>query len=225
MTLIPASIALAVPSRARILSTLETLAIGSAEEVIEKILFQHEVFGHQRYLMQSVGPLPHEAMMRSIELFGTKLARAVRNPVVYEERDHSFYMGVTRTGDDKFVTIEEHSTLSSEIRFIPSNQPKAKFKVLAPREHDFEYHADHIGHRWIVRTNWNAKNFRVLEADDAHTGDKKRWHELMPGRDNVFISGVALFKDYLVVGERSDGLQRAMRARGNCRVRRSLRNP
>jgi oligopeptidase B len=140
---------------------------------------------------------------------------ATKDPVVYEERDHSFYMGVTRTGDEKFVAIEEHSTLSSEIRFIPSNQPKAKFKVLAPREHEFEYHADHIGHRWIVRTNWGgpngaAKNFRVLEADDAQTGDKKRWHELMPARDNVFISGVALFKDYLVVGERSDGLQRIL---------------
>ena len=128
--------------------------------------------------------------------------------VVYEERDHSFYMGVGRTGDDKYIAIDENSTLSSEIRFIPANQPKAKFKVLAPREHDFEYHADHIGHRWIVRTNWNAKNFRVLEADDARVGDKKRWKELVPARNDVFISGVAPFRNYLVMGERSDGLQR-----------------
>jgi oligopeptidase B len=80
--------------------------------------------------------------------------------------------------------------------------------VLAPREHDFEYHADHIGHRWIVRTNWNAKNFRVLEADDTRVGDKKRWKELVPARNDVFISGVAPFRNYLVMGERSDGLQR-----------------
>jgi alkanesulfonate monooxygenase SsuD/methylene tetrahydromethanopterin reductase-like flavin-dependent oxidoreductase (luciferase family) len=57
------------------------LAIGSADEVIDKILFQHAVFGHQRYLMQSVGPLPHEAMMRSIELLGTKVAPAVRKAI------------------------------------------------------------------------------------------------------------------------------------------------
>jgi oligopeptidase B len=131
-----------------------------------------------------------------------------KDPVVYEERDHSFYMGVGRSGDDKYIAIEENSTLSSEIRFIPANQPKAKFRVLASREHDFEYHADHVGHRWIVRTNWAAKNFRVLEVDDTHVGDKKYWHELVPARDDVFISAIALFKNYLVIGERSDGLQR-----------------
>jgi probable LLM family oxidoreductase len=61
------------------------LAIGDADEVIEKILFQHRIFGHQRYLMQSVGPLPHEAMMRSIELLGTKVAPAVRKELARRE--------------------------------------------------------------------------------------------------------------------------------------------
>ena len=133
---------------------------------------------------------------------------ASKDAVVYEERDHSFYMGVGRSGDDKYITIDEHSTLSAEIRFIPANQPKAKFKVLAPREHDFEYSADHIGHRWIVRTNWNAKNFRVMEADDSRVGDKKRWKEIVGGRDDVLISNIALFKNYLAIGERNDGLER-----------------
>ena len=138
---------------------------------------------------------------------------AASDPVVYEERDHSFYMGVTRSGDDKYIAIEEGSTLSSEIRFIPANRPKAKFRVLAPREHDFEYHAEHIGHRWIVRTNWgttngSAKNFRVLEADDSRVGDKKRWKELVPVRNDVFIASVQPFRNFLVIGERSDGLQR-----------------
>jgi alkanesulfonate monooxygenase SsuD/methylene tetrahydromethanopterin reductase-like flavin-dependent oxidoreductase (luciferase family) len=56
------------------------LLIGTAEEVAEKILFQHEIFGHQRFLMQmSVGTLPHAQMMRSIELFGERVAPMVRN--------------------------------------------------------------------------------------------------------------------------------------------------
>ena len=55
------------------------LAVGSPQEVIEKILYQHEALGHQRYLMQmSVGTMPHAQTMRSIELFGTKVAPAVR---------------------------------------------------------------------------------------------------------------------------------------------------
>ena len=58
------------------------LMIGSPEQVIEKILFQHERLGHQRYLMQmSVGTMPHAQTMRSIELFGTKVAPAVRKAV------------------------------------------------------------------------------------------------------------------------------------------------
>jgi alkanesulfonate monooxygenase SsuD/methylene tetrahydromethanopterin reductase-like flavin-dependent oxidoreductase (luciferase family) len=55
------------------------LAVGSPQEVIEKILRQHEALGHQRYLMQmSVGTLPHAKLMRSIELLGTKVAPEVR---------------------------------------------------------------------------------------------------------------------------------------------------
>ena len=55
------------------------LVVGSPEEVAEKILFEHEIFGHQRFMAQiSVGAMPHEKVMRAIELYGTKVARAVR---------------------------------------------------------------------------------------------------------------------------------------------------
>ena len=133
---------------------------------------------------------------------------AKKDPVVYEERDHSYYMSVDRTGDDKYIAISEHSTLSSEIRFIPASQPKARFKVIAPREHEFEYHAEHIDRRWIIRTNWSAKNFRVMQVDDAQVGDKARWREIVPTRNDVLIDGIALFRNYLVMEEHSDGLAR-----------------
>jgi oligopeptidase B len=135
---------------------------------------------------------------------------SAKDPVVYEERDHSFYMGVGRTGDDKYITIEETSTLSSEVRFIASGQPKAKFRVLAPREHDLEYHPEHIGSRWVIRTNWQAKNFRVMQVEDAKVGDKKSWRDLVPASKDVFVSGVAPFRNFLAIGERSDGLQRIL---------------
>jgi oligopeptidase B len=131
-----------------------------------------------------------------------------KDPVVYEERDHSFYMGVGRTRDDKYLVIGERSTLSSEVRFIPAGQPKAKFKVLAAREHDFEYEADHIDQRWVIRTNWNAKNFRVMQVDDARAGDKKAWREFVASRSDVFIDEAVPFRNFLVIQERSDGLQR-----------------
>jgi probable LLM family oxidoreductase len=60
--------------------------VGSPEQVVEKILFQHEIFGHQRFLCQfSVGALPHDKLMHSIELFGTKVAPAVRKALANNE--------------------------------------------------------------------------------------------------------------------------------------------
>ena len=128
--------------------------------------------------------------------------------LVYEETDDSFYMGVARTKDDRFLCIGVSSTVSSETRCIPTDQPSATFKVLVPRERDFEYDADHVGTRWIIRTNYKAKNFRVVEAADATVGARDQWKDLVPHRDDVFVSGVEAFARYVVVGERRDGLQR-----------------
>ncbi|MGA9335962.1 MAG: S9 family peptidase [Rudaea sp.] len=131
-----------------------------------------------------------------------------KDAIVYEERDHSYYMDVSRSGDEKYIVLDEQSTLSSEVRFIRANRPRSRFRVLAPREHAMEYHADHIDHRWIVRTNWNAKNYRIMQVADARAGSKQRWRDIVPSKPGVTIDGFALFRNYLVVGERSDGLQR-----------------
>ncbi|BCS32772.1 oligopeptidase B [Luteitalea sp. TBR-22] len=128
--------------------------------------------------------------------------------LVYEEPDDSFYMGVSRTKDDRFLCIGVSSTVSSEARCIPADQPTAAFRVLVPRERDFEYDADHVGTHWIIRTNYKAKNFRVVEATDAAIGQRDQWKDLVPHRDDVFVSGVEPFDRYVVVGERRDGLQR-----------------
>ena len=58
------------------------LYVGSPQEVAEKILFQHEIFGHDRFLLQSTGVIPHRQMMRCIELFGTEVAPAVRKTLI-----------------------------------------------------------------------------------------------------------------------------------------------
>jgi oligopeptidase B len=128
--------------------------------------------------------------------------------LVYEEADESFYMGVGRTKDDRFLCIGVSSTVSSESRCIPADQPTAAFTILVPRERDFEYDAEHAGGRWVIRTNWQAKNFRVVEATDATIGDRAQWKDVVPHRPDVFVSAVEPFDRYLVVGERRDGLQR-----------------
>ena len=129
------------------------------------------------------------------------------DPVVYEEEDDSFYMGIGRTRDDKFLCIGVESTVSSEMRCTPAANP-AEFAVLAPRQRDVEYDAEHLGDRWVIRTNADgAKNFKLVTASSDSTS-RKDWQDLVAHRDDVFIDGFELFNDFIAIGERSGGLER-----------------
>jgi oligopeptidase B len=130
------------------------------------------------------------------------------DPVVYEEKDTSFYMRVGRTGDDRFVTIVLDSTVANEVRAIDANDPTSAMRVLAPRERDVLYSADHIGDRWVIKTDWKAPNNRLMTVADPNVGDRARWSELLPYDEKVFVEAFELFRDFVVVNERSDGLLR-----------------
>jgi oligopeptidase B len=133
--------------------------------------------------------------------------------LVYEEQDPSFYMGVGKTTSDKYICISVSSTVSDETRCTPSAQP-GDFEILAPRERDFEYGVDHLGERWVIRTNWNAENFKLMQASEADIRARTAWTDLIPHDPAVFISGFALFDDFIAVSERSNGLTR-LRVRKN----------
>ncbi len=130
------------------------------------------------------------------------------DPVVYEEKDTQYYLDVGKTGDDRYVTLELTSTLSGELWAIDAGDSSARPSVLAPRQSDMLYDADHIAGRWVILTNWRARNFRMMTVDDAQIGDRKRWKELLPYDDRVLIESFALFRDHLALNERSDGLLR-----------------
>jgi oligopeptidase B len=128
--------------------------------------------------------------------------------LVYEERDTSFYIGLKKTRSEKFICIVEHSTEANEVRCAPSAAP-GEFVVVAPREREFRYEVDHYEGRWVFRTNWNAKNYRLMTLPESETlGDRNAWRDLVPGSDTVFIQDFTLFPGGLAVEERSDGLKR-----------------
>jgi oligopeptidase B len=130
-----------------------------------------------------------------------------RDRLVYEEGDDTFYMGVERTRSEKYLCIVLNSTISDESRCTERNRP-GTFQVVAPRQRDFEYSVDHLGGRWVIRTNWNAKNFKLMQAPDGAWGNRSKWTDLIPHDEKVFISGVQLFDGFMAVGERSEGLTR-----------------
>ena len=125
--------------------------------------------------------------------------------LVYEEKDDSFYMGLGRTSDDKYICIFEQSTVSNEQRCTSAASP-GTFAVIAPRERDFRYSADHVGGRWIIRTNWDAPNYKLMTLADAD-GAKGRsgWKDLVAHDPKVFIEDFKPFTSFIALEQRSDG--------------------
>lgn len=139
---------------------------------------------------------------------------ASQDVLVYEEKDDSFYMGIDRSRDDKYICIGVESTVSSEMRCAPAASPST-FTVLAPRERDVEYQADHLDGRWVIRTNANgAKNFKLVTAPSDATS-RTQWTDFVPHRDDVFVEGFELFDGFTVVAERSDALERLRVLKGD----------
>lgn len=136
-----------------------------------------------------------------------RMGDSAADPVIYEEADSSYYLGVSRTRSEKFICIGVYATLSSEQRCTEARRPGA-FKLIAPREKDFEYHADHLKGRWVITTNWQAPNFRIMTVPETSFGDRARWQELVAHQDDVFIEDVELFDTFLAIDERSGALRR-----------------
>jgi oligopeptidase B len=125
--------------------------------------------------------------------------------LVYEETDEEFSSFVYKTKSERFLIIGSNQTLSSEYRYLEADDPSGEFEVFLPREADHEYAIDHHGDRFLVRTNWQAKNFRLMEAPIGTTG-KESWKELIAHRDDVLLGNAEVFKDHLVISERKGGL-------------------
>ncbi len=130
------------------------------------------------------------------------------DPVVHEETDESFYTSVGLTKDRRFLVIESTSTVTTEVRYAAADDPGLRFQVFLPRERGHEYSVDHVGERWVIRSNWQAANFRLLEATTEQAAAREQWRELIAHRDDVLIAGFDLYEKFLAIEERVDGLRK-----------------
>ena len=128
-----------------------------------------------------------------------------KDELIYEEKDNTFYTFCYKTKSKKYIIIGSTSTLSAEYRFVEANNPNGKFKVFQPRENNLEYGIDHYQSDFYIRTNLEAKNFRLMKTPVSKT-EKANWAEVIPNRKDVYLSNFEIFENYLVVGERKNGL-------------------
>ncbi len=126
---------------------------------------------------------------------------------VFREDDETFEAFASRSRSRKYVFIETATTLSSEVRFLDASKPEGQFAVLQPRERGLEYSVDHLGGAFYIRTNLDAKNFRLMSTPVGRTA-KANWTEIVPNRPDVLLEDVLPFKDFLVLQERRGGLSR-----------------
>jgi oligopeptidase B len=130
---------------------------------------------------------------------------AKKDVEIYNEKDQTFNAYLAKSRSRQYVFITLHSTLTSEYRYLDAGQPRGEFKVFQPRRRGLLYEIDHLGDHFYIRTNDQARNFRLMEATVEKTG-RENWRELIPHRDDVLLEEYALFNGYLVLGERRAGL-------------------
>ncbi|MEJ2401759.1 MAG: S9 family peptidase [Xanthomonadales bacterium] len=128
--------------------------------------------------------------------------------LVYEEKDNRFYTGLWRSRSGDWIMLQHQETETSEVQLLPANEPLGEFRPFLPREAGHEYQVDHANGRFFIRSNWNAENFRVLSATLETAGDKSAWKEVIPHRTDAMVREIQAFDDWLVVGERKDGLRK-----------------
>jgi oligopeptidase B len=125
--------------------------------------------------------------------------------LVYEEKDDTFNIGVSRTSDDRYICVAVSATVSDEQRCAPAAAPRT-FTVIAPRAREFRYGADHMGDRWIIRTNRDAKNYKLVSMADADAArGVAAWRDLVPASDAVFIEDFKPFTRFIALDQREGG--------------------
>ncbi len=127
---------------------------------------------------------------------------SVNDRLVYEEKDDTFYSYIYKTKSNKFLVIGGQSTLTNDYQILDANTPDGKWKNFTPRERGLEYSFDHYQDKFYIVTNWDALNFKLMETPDTKT-EKSNWKEKIPHRNDVLLEGIDIFKNYLVISERS----------------------
>lgn len=145
--------------------------------------------------------------LRAYQIYRHKVGTpAAEDVLVYHEEDSAFDVNIFKTKSLDYIFISSSSTISDEHRFIPSSNVFAGWTVVQPREDHLEYAVEHYQDTFYIITNeGEATNFKIVETPVEHPG-KEYWKTLVPHRENILLEGFEIFKDFLVIEERSQGL-------------------
>ena len=148
-----------------------------------------------------------EVTLRADKVFRHKLDTDSKNDVlVFNETDDTFNVSISKEKSRKYIVIGSGSTLTTEYRILNSDNPDGEFEVFQHRVRGLEYSISHYEDSFYILTNKDkATNFKLMKTPENKTA-KKHWVDLIPHREDVLLEDIEIFKNYLVVEERSNGL-------------------
>jgi oligopeptidase B len=156
-----------------------------------------------------------EMTLRSMAIYRHTLGtNAYSDILVFEEKDETFSTYVYKSKSREYMIIGSSSTITNEYRVLPANDPDGEFRVVQPRERGLEYDIAHFGDYFYIITNLDAINFRLMKTH-VSKGGKEYWEEVIAHREDVFLEGIEIFSDFLVVNERKEGLNQLRVIRWN----------
>ena len=153
--------------------------------------------------------LKDETTLRSEAVYKHRLNTSSEiDELVYEEKDETFGVGVYKTKSQKYIVISSYSTLTSEHKILNADKPDGTFKVFQPRIRGLEYSISHFEDSfYIVSNSDKAQNFKLSKTSEKNT-EINNWIDVIPHRENVLLEGIDIFKDFLVISERENGLNK-----------------
>lgn len=143
--------------------------------------------------------------LRSDKIWKQKLGSANPSELVFEEKDDTYGTTVYKTKSSKYIMIVSFAKTSDEYRFINADTPDNEFTIVQKRQKDLEYSVDHFEDKFYILTNYEAKNFRLMETPVTKPSIEN-WKEIIPHNQQIYLQDIEIFKKYLVITERKDGL-------------------
>lgn len=147
--------------------------------------------------------------LRSEKIYKHKLgSEAKDDQVVFHEKDDTFSVYIYKEKSKKYLVIGSNSTMTTEYQILEANNPDGQFRVFQKRTRGLEYNISHFADSFYIVTNKDkAINFKVMKTPETATA-KENWVDLIPHRKETLVEGIEIFKDYLVVEERTNGLSK-----------------
>lgn len=145
--------------------------------------------------------------LRAFRIFRHELGTDT-NVLVYEEKDETFHIDIHKSKSRKYLIIDCDSTLTTESLILEADRPTEPFQVFQKRKRGLEYGIFHYGDHFYIRTNKDkATNFRLMKTPESNTS-LEHWIDVIPHRADVLLEDIEIFRQYLVVEERANGLNR-----------------